>query len=85
MANVFSQLPAVLAADLAEQAADVVAHPPTRFDAPETVAGAQKEFFEFTVPGLGCTLVDHHRRLPGPVSLPAAAAHDGGAVHEDRP
>ncbi|MFF9222213.1 hypothetical protein, partial [Streptomyces viridosporus] len=43
---------------------------------------AQEEFLEFVVPDLNCTLVGHAGRLPGPLPLSTAAAHDRGAVRE---
>ncbi|GAA0931341.1 hypothetical protein GCM10009549_54970 [Streptomyces thermoalcalitolerans] len=78
----FCQLPAVLAADRAQQSTDVVTHPTTRLDAPEAAAGTQEQFLELVVPDFNCTLVDHAGRLPGLLPLSAAAAHDRGAVRE---
>jgi hypothetical protein len=46
------------------------------------VAGAQEQLLEFVVPDLNCMLVDHIGKLPGPLPLPAAAAHDQGAARE---
>lgn len=82
VSGVFGQLPAVLAADRAQQSTDVVTHPAARLDPPEAVAGTQEQFLEFVVPDLNCTLVDHTGRLPGPLPLSAAAAHDRGAARE---
>uniref|UniRef100_UPI00374E155A hypothetical protein n=1 Tax=Streptomyces gibsoniae TaxID=3075529 RepID=UPI00374E155A len=82
VSGVFGQLPAVLAADWAQHSADVVTHPATRLDTPEAVAGTQEQFLELVVPDLNCTLVDHVGRLPGPLPLSAAPAHDRGAARE---
>jgi hypothetical protein len=82
VSGVFGQLPAVRAADRAQQPADVVTHSATRLDTLEAVAGTQEQFLEFVVPDLNCTLVDHAGRLPGPLPLSASAAHDRGAARE---
>jgi hypothetical protein len=82
VSGVFGQLPAVFTADRSQQSTDVVAHPATRLDTPEVVAGAQEQCLELVVPDLNCMLVDHAGRLPGPLSPSAAAAHDRGAARE---
>ncbi len=64
MACVFGQSPAIFATDRAEQRADIVTHAASQVGAPETVADAQKEVVEFTLPGRVGKVVDHAERLP---------------------
>ncbi|GAA1544426.1 hypothetical protein GCM10009730_61960 [Streptomyces albidochromogenes] len=64
VACMFGQLPAVFAADRAEQGADVVAHAASQVGEAEAVADTQEEVVEFTVPGRVCKVVDHAGRLP---------------------
>ncbi|MDH6708785.1 hypothetical protein P3T27_005531 [Kitasatospora sp. MAA19] len=77
--------PAVLAADRAERAADVVAHPPAWLHTAEAVADAEEEVFEFVVPGLGCRLVDHDERPPRRCHYQRRLQPIEGRSHEDRP
>jgi hypothetical protein len=85
VASVFGELPAVLAADRAKQGAYVVTHATSQAGAAETMADAQEEVVEFTVPGHVRKVVDHAERLSssplGQFSMPLV----GGAVRQDRP
>lgn len=85
MACVFGQLPAVFAADRAEQGADVVTHTAPQVGAAETEADAQEEVVEFTVPGRVGKVVDHAGRLPSSPRKQFSMPLIGGAVRRDRP
>lgn len=75
VACVFGQLPAVFAADWAEQGADVVTHTASQVGTPETVADAQEEVVEFTVPGRVGKVVDHVRKLPSSPRRESSRCH----------
>ncbi|MFD7771293.1 hypothetical protein [Streptomyces sp. NPDC059787] len=81
----FGQLPAVFAADRAEQGADVVTHAASQVGTAETVADAQEEVVEFTVPGRVGKVVDHAGRLPSSLRRQFSMSFVGGAVRQDRP
>lgn len=83
--GVLGQLPAIFAADRAEQASDVAAHPAAWLHAPEAVADTEEEVFEFVVPGLGRRLVDHDERLPRRCHYQRRLHTIEGRFHEDRP
>lgn len=93
VSRVFSQLPAVLAADRAQQSTDVVTRTAMPLDAFEAVAGPPEQFLEVVVPDLNCTLVDYARRLPRALPLPIEGwsgkenkgRRSGHYTHRNRP
>ncbi|MBY8885112.1 hypothetical protein K7472_09670 [Streptomyces sp. PTM05] len=85
VACVFSQLPAVFAADRVEQGADVVTHAASQVGAAETVADTQEEVVEFTVPGRVGEVIDHTGRLPSSPLRQFPVPLVGGAVSQDCP
>ncbi|MEU8348154.1 hypothetical protein [Streptomyces sp. NPDC048845] len=64
VADLFGQLPAVLAGHRGEQPAYVVTHATAELDSAEAVPDGQEEIVQFEVPLRGGVLGDHPRRLP---------------------
>ncbi|MFJ8114234.1 hypothetical protein [Streptomyces sp. NPDC096132] len=73
------------AGSAAEQGADVVTHAPSQVGAAETVADAQEQVVEFTVPSRVGKVVDHAGRLPSSARRQFPMSIVGGVVRQDRP